>query len=152
MKSPKRPRCAQCRKPFEFHPAAHGVQRVCGSVCRALRDNTLARGRRAQHLDEVREDERLRQQKHRAAVRAAGSAPERPPERPCCHAPPSDDKALKLRWKVIAIVEEEASLSRARLTRRLAKILDDTESCLGTEPPVSRTTLSAPNPILGGFP
>ena len=60
MQPPKPPRCTQCRKRFEPHPATRGAQRVCGPVCRALRDNALARHRRALHLDAAHDSKPVR--------------------------------------------------------------------------------------------
>jgi hypothetical protein len=143
MKPSERPRCTQCRQRFEPHPATRSTQRVCGPACRALRDNALARRRRALHLDEAREDERLRQQKHRAAARTPGAAPERPPDRPPCHAPGSADNPLNLHRKLLEIWDDESALSRARLLRKFARILGETEPIPGAEPPVSRARLGA---------
>lgn len=143
-------RCAQCRKRFVPHPAAGAKQRVCGPACRALRDNLLARQRRALDLDEAREDERMRQQKHRAAARAPGLAPAPAPDPTPGHAPGSDANPSKLREKILEIWDEEATLSRARLQRRFARILAQTEPDAGTEPPVSRARLGAQAPSLEG--
>jgi hypothetical protein len=145
-------RCAQCRKRFVPHPAAGAKQRVCGPACRALRDNALARDRRALDLDEAREDERQRQRKHRAAARTPVVAPAPPPDPPPGHAPGSDGNPSKLREKILEIWDEEATLSRARLQRRFARILGQTAPDSGTEPPVSRARLGAQTPSLEGFP
>ncbi len=152
MKPREHPRCAQCRKRFEPHAAARGTQRVCGPVCRAQRDNALARRRRALDLDEAREDERLRQRKHRAAARTPGDAPEQPPDPPPGHAPPSGDNPVKLQRKLLQIWDEEATLSRARLERRFARILAGSAPPVGAEAPVSRATLGAQTPSVEGFP
>ena len=138
MQSREPPRCAQCRKRFVPHPAASAKQRVCGPACRALRDNALARRRRALDLDEAREDERLRQRKHRAAARTPGDAPEQPPDPPPGHAPPSGDNPVKLQRKLLQIWDEEATLSRARLQRRFAKILAESKPFSGTMPSLSQ--------------
>lgn len=143
MQPPEPPHCTQCRKRFEPHPATRGTQRVCGPACRALRDNALARHRRALHLDAAREDERLRQQKHRAAARTPGAAPEKPPDPLPCHAPGSADNPLKLQRKILQIWDEESALSRARLERKFARILGEMEAISGAEPPVSRARLGA---------
>ena len=132
-------------------PALRPV-RVCGPVCRAQRDNALARRRRALDLDEAREDERLRQRKHRAAARTPGDAPEQPPDPPPGHAPPSGDNPVKLQRKLLQIWDEEATLSRARLERRFARILAGSAPPVGAEAPVSRATLGAQTPSVEGFP
>jgi AraC-like DNA-binding protein len=151
MKPREHPRCAQCRKRFVPHPAAREKQRVCGPACRALRDNALARDRRALDLDEAREDERLRQRKHRAAARTPVAAPAPAPDPPPRHAPTSDGKPSKLREKILEVWDEEAALSRARLQRRFARILGQSEADSGTEPPVSRARLGAQTPSPQGF-
>lgn len=151
MQSREHPRCAQCRRRFVPHPAAGKKQRVCGPACRALRDNALARDRRALHLDEAREDERLRQRKRRAAAPTPAVAPAPAPETPPRHAPGSDGKASKLQEKILEIWDEEAVLSRARLRRRFARILGQNEPDSGIEPPVSRAMLGAQMPSRQGF-
>jgi hypothetical protein len=150
MKPREHPRCAQCRKRFVPHPAAREKQRVCGPACRALRDNALARKRRALDLDAAREDERLRQRKHRAAACTPVVAPAPTPASPPRHAPDSDGNTSKLHEKILEIWDDEAALSRARLLRRFARILGQSAPDSGTGPPMSQTRLGAQTPAPQG--
>lgn len=156
MKLRERSRCTQCRTWFVPSASSTNTQRVCGPKCRRLRDNALARRRRAADPDNAREDERLRQRKHREALRAGQTPPPKPPPTPPGHAPPSDANPAKLRHKILVLWDKEAALSRARLDHQIAQILGLPTRSVGTEAPVttpvSRATLSAKMPSAQGVP
>lgn len=107
-----RHRCTECRKWFEPAVTARGHQRVCGEVCRRSRRRRLASLRRLSTLAEHREDERVRQRKHRGAPKAEP-----------CHEPASDSKSWELLMKLQQIVDKVASLSRATFRREAMRIL-----------------------------
>ena len=156
MKLRERSRCTQCRAWFVPKVSSVGTQRVCGPACRRLRDNALARRRRAADPDAAREDERLRQRKHREALRAGETTPPKPPAPAPCHAPPSDANPAKLRHKILDLWDREAALSRARLDHQITAFLALATRSVGTEPPVtppkSRGSLGAEMPSAQGFP
>ena len=151
-----RSRCTQCRTWFIPKPSATGTQRVCGPECRRLRDNALARRRRAADPDAAREDERLRQRKHREALRAGDTTPRSPSDPAPRHAPPSDANPAKLRHKILAVWDKEAALSRARLDHQITEFFALATRSAGTEtpvtPPMSRASLGAEVPSAQGFP
>jgi hypothetical protein len=98
-----------------FVPAASAIatQRVCGAVCRDVRDRKQARDRRWRELAESRADERDRQRASRDQ-RAASSG---------CHAVPSARKPSLSREEVGQFVDHALALSRASLVRDLRGIL-----------------------------
>ena len=110
-----RHRCTECRKRFTPAVTASRHQRVCGKDCRGRRRCKLARGRRLGALEEQREDERGRQQKHREARRLGA-----------CHEPPSGGKSWELLLKLQQIVDKAARLSRATFQRDARRILRTT--------------------------
>ncbi len=156
MKLRERSRCTQCRAWFIPSGSSVGTQRVCGKACRRLRDNALARRRRAADPDAAREDERLRQRKHREALRAGETTPPKPPASAPCHAPPSDANPAKLRHKILDLWDREAALSRARLDHQITEFFALATRSAGTEapvtPPMSRASLGAEVPSAQGFP
>lgn len=56
----KKPRCSECRRPFEPDVRARAHQQACKG-CRQARRNRLARERRLLDIDLARDDERARQ-------------------------------------------------------------------------------------------
>lgn len=146
MKSDDRPRCAQCRKRFQPKPSARAAQKVCGPECRRLRDNSLARRRRALDLDAAREDERLRQHKHRSAVPDGSQPPLAPSATPSCHTPPFDANLVKLQRKMLEVWDDELALSRARLQRRFRSIRAASGPSSGFKAPSSQATLDPGDP------
>jgi len=115
MESTRR-RCSECRATFTPSPTAGSKQRVCGEACRSQRDRKLARRRRTKDLAGHREDERLRQRAHRAAVCAGTEAAAR-------HAPASPSKQQELHAKMAILVDRVWALSRARMLRDLSGIV-----------------------------
>ena len=69
-----KPRCSECNKPFEPDVRARAQQKACRG-CRQVRRNRLARERRWEDIETVREDERVRQRR----CRNGGVDPEPPP-------------------------------------------------------------------------
>ena len=129
-----RRRCAECRCYYEAAASAARSQRVCGPACRKARQRKLARARRALAVDDYRVDERLRQQKSRAA-RKGGS----------CHAPPSAPKYADIKRKLLDSWDTAAAASRASLERRLPGIvralLRPDGTAQATDAALSRATL-----------
>ena len=117
-----RHRCTECRKRFTPAVTACGHQRVCGADCRRRRRHKLARSRRGRALEEQREDERARQQKHREAAKSGG-----------CHEPPSDGKSWELLLKLQQIVDKAAYVSRASFRRDALRILRQSTRLSGAE-------------------
>jgi hypothetical protein len=87
-------------------------QRVCGSACRQLRRNRLARRRRGAEVEERRVDERERQRKRRKAAK----------ERQC-HEPASEGKYAEVLEKLQQIVDSAVDVSRATFRREARQIL-----------------------------
>lgn len=115
-----RRRCTECRKRFTPEVTAQGHQRVCGKDCRCRRRRKLARARRLVALEEQREDDRTRQQKHREATGVG-----------LCHEPPSDGNSWELLLKLQEIVDKGARLSRAAFLRDARRILRENSMSLG---------------------
>lgn len=134
---------------FTPTPSARTTQKVCGPPCRALRDNRHARRRRRDDLDEARDDERERQRKHRAATPrpAAPRPPVTPPPEPRRHAPASDEILSKTLKKLIQSWSAASDLSRATLSREIARAIERSVFPRGprgaTTPALSRATLEA---------
>jgi hypothetical protein len=127
-----RRRCTECRKWFHAAASARQTQKVCSGRCRRVRDQALARARRAQDLDRHREDERERQSKCRRARREKlGRGPPRV-RVTARHTPPSCAKFPELHDKVLESWDKAVALSRASLGRELSETWAEIERSAGT--------------------
>jgi hypothetical protein len=139
-------RCTECRCRYEPAASAVGTQKVCGEPCRKKRRRRLARGRRAQAVQDARVDERERQRACRKRRHAAGCGPPAGgagasagcgpgtaagPSAGSCHAPPSADIPAELQEEMLELWDRAVAMSRASLKRRMEAITRGLDAICG---------------------
>jgi hypothetical protein len=121
-----RRRCRICRKWYRPHRSAVSEQKTCSAACRRKWRNQLARGRRLEAIEASRRDERQRQRRHRANLRASPPAEgsEGPVRGPVSRTSLPRELA-EIKVKIMKKWDKVLTLSRTTLDLQLTEISEE---------------------------